>query len=260
MTIKILLFKVKKGLSVLRPKRIKKLCRVLKKDKPYHKELVSKLRKLKIKILKKFSLETWKWYGDNHVRMTYLVKIGGKKYVLKATKGFEQKSQNSIAFQKLFNNKFDFIPKGYDILVDGYLVSVTEFIKSYSFNEAVAIGSVNEKNIDIFLEQIVDILNQLDAENIVHCDMAAVNLLVEQRTNKLFVIDWDTVCSMKYNLVSDAFPHNSTTQPVEGGFMYDDAYALSILFKSLNIRNIETDELFKKIEEKIGKNVFIAKY
>ena len=258
---KIVIFKIKQIISKIKPSYVKKIRRVLVKTKRYHKEVLKKIKNSNIRIIKKYSLGTWKWYGDNHVRMTYLAKIGRKKYILKATKGFERKSSNSIYFQKLFNDKFDFIPKGFDVPIDGYLVSMTEFIKSYSFKEAVSLGIVNESNVDFFLKQAADILEQLDNENIVHCDLADVNLLVEIKTNKLFVIDWDTVCSKKYNLVSDGFPHKITTRSLDNGqYVYDDAYAFYILFKSLGFKNLNHNAMFKTIENKIDKNTFVANY
>ena len=241
-----------------KPSIIKKRIRLFKKTFKYHKNAIHQLKKKGFKKIKKYSLNTWKYYGINHVRMTYIANyIGGERYIIKVTRGFDVKSSNSIKFQELFNNRFDFIPKGFSLKLDNFICQVHKFIDSFCFDELKQKEKINENNIVNFLKQSIHILDELSKEEIVHCDLVGVNLIIEKKTNKLFLIDWDTVCSKKYNLVSDAFPPQTTKRSINGKFVYDDAYSFQVLFGGLKINKSIMNPYYDKILSMVNRNVWI---
>ena len=93
--------------------RLKKLVDKEKKKKKkllmqntdeYRKEIIDQLIDGGWKKIRKYSLSTWKYYGVDHIRLTFMAEKSGQKYIIKVTKGFEDKINNSIKFQNMFNN------------------------------------------------------------------------------------------------------------------------------------------------------------
>ena len=252
------LHKVKSFFAFLKPKRIRKSLFVTRKIKPYIREVKPELKSNGFKGIKSYHKITWKYYGKDKVRFTFLAEQHGRKYVIKIAKGFDKKMNNSIYFQKKFNDIFDFIPKGGELLLEGYKCYYTELIDSEKF--AFAFNSNKSSILDSFLNQANYILDRLNEFKIVHCDLEEVNILVEKKTHKIYLIDWDTICSNKLGLDCFEFPAYTIKRFVDGSYIFDDAYSFSTLFKRyVDHDSLMKNPLFQQIEEKIGRNEHIMK-
>ena len=115
--VRVRLFKIK---QLFNSKARQKRKNITINTESYRKEVEKQLCDLGYANIKKYSLSTWKYYGVDRVRLTFLAARNGKKYVIKVTKGFEDKLNNSIRFHKRFNDEFSFIPKGDEIKTSGY--------------------------------------------------------------------------------------------------------------------------------------------
>lgn len=215
----------------------------------------SKLKKHGFKRIKRFSLLTWKYYGQNFIRITMLAFLDDKKYVLKINKGESQKVKNSISFQKNFNNIFDFIPKGIFIDVYGYDCLAVEYIDAVSFDRVSR--SIVSTHLDSLIEQTILILDKFNAYKIVHCDLESVNVLLEKKSNKIFVIDFDTVSGDGF--YGGSLPPNTIKRITADGAIYDDAYSFVQLFKRFKVNGIDQNPNFKKLEQLIDRNCIIRK-
>lgn len=223
----------------------------------YRDEIVAQLRQKGFDDIQDYSLSTWKFYGIDRIRLTFLAMYRSKKYVIKATRGFEEKINNSIRFQTQFNDVFSFIPKGFEVQLNGYVAYATEHIEAYPFQWAKYI--INAFNLDGFLQQANDILDQLEEYRIVHCDLESVNLLITKDYH-IILIDWDTCCSDLVGLHCDSFPkHTIKIKQSDGQTVYDDAYSFCVLFERMGIKGLEDNRLFQKLQSKIGRNVRIVR-
>ncbi|MDO4957590.1 MAG: hypothetical protein Q4E60_11315 [Bacteroidales bacterium] len=83
--------------------------------------------------IRSYSIGSWKYYNDDCLRVTFSACKDRRKYIIKIAKGFENKIRNSIKFQELFQNEFDFIPKGREIKLDGYVAYITEYLDCFPF-------------------------------------------------------------------------------------------------------------------------------
>lgn len=232
---------------------------LIEKTEPYKNEVIAQLRMLGYKRIRVYSLSTWKYYGKNQIRLTFLATLYGKKYVIKTTRGFENKILNSIRFQNMFNDSFDFIPKGFEIKMDGYVGYATEFIPSYPFSWATYF--INNHNAEYYIAQVNRILDELNRFKIVHCDLESVNVLVSKGRDdhKIYIIDWDTSCSEIVGLHCDHFPGYTIKRPLEDGrYLYDDAFSFTCLFKRCKINSLDELGSFKELVGKIGRNIHIS--
>ena len=173
------------------------------------------------------------------------------------TRGFEDKLNNSIKFQQMFNERFIFIPKGFQVAFDGYVGYATEYIKSFPFYCVRYLYT--RSNIDGLLTQVNSILDQLNEYKIVHCDLESVNVLISTIERKLYIIDWDTCCSDPINLHCEHFPAYTIKRRVDNGkYLYDDAYSFFTLFERLNIDGLAEKQGFMELKNKIGRNTHVA--
>ena len=247
---------VKRILRNLKPSKIRKFLFITKKMHRHILCVKPTLIKEGFEQLKPYHKLTWKYYGENNVRFTFLGKKNLKTYVIKVAKGFDEKMENSILFQRKFNDVFNFIPHGEEFVLNGYKCYYTELINSVSLS--FSLKGANSKTIDFFLEQANYILDELNKFKIVHCDLEEVNILVEKSTSKLYLIDWDTACSSTLGLNCYAFPAYTIKKHVDNKLVFDDAYSFSVLFKRyLDCKSLSDNPLFLRIIEKIGRNEHI---
>ena len=249
---------IKEFVGKFKPSRIKKIFFLSRKLRPYISKVKPELIKNGFTKISSYNRLTWKYYGSDRIRFTLLGYKHGKKYVIKFAKGFDEKMNNSIFLQSKFNDVFDFIPKGGEFVLNGYKCYYTEFVDSNSFS--FAMKTANGELVDELIHQANCILDALNTYKIVHCDLEEVNILVEKTSNKIYLIDWDTVCSSQLGLSCTAFPDCTIKKRVEKETIYDDAYSFSTLFK----RYVKNDILynnfnFNSIEEKIGRNVHVVR-
>lgn len=251
-------YAIKTFIGKFKPSRVKKVIFLSWKLHPFTSKVKPELIKSGFTNIRPYNKLTWKYYGSDRIRFTLMGYKNGKKYVIKFAKGFDEKMNNSIVLQSKFNDILDFIPKRGEIILNGYKCYFTEFIDSNSFS--FAMKTANGELIDEFMHQANCILDALNTYKIVHCDLEEVNILVEKNSHKIYLIDWDTVCSSQLNLNCTAFPDCTIKKHVGEEIIYDDAYSFFTLFK----RYVEKDILdknfnFKSIKEKIGRNVHIVK-
>ena len=249
---------IKLKLSILIKKvDIRLLFKFLKrysKIRPYHKNALSQLKKLNFKHIRKHSFSTWKYYGKNLVRFTYKGTLDSKTYLIKCSKGFEEKAQNSILFQETFNDVFDFIPKGFTLPLEGFYGQAFSFIKSYPFYYFKYF--VTKENSGNFTEQICKILDNLNSFKIVHCDINSVNVLIERKSNKLFLIDFDTCISHKVGLLCHDVPRSKYATLTQNTAIYDDAKAFFELLDEINKHlSVFSKEDLESLRSRIGRNV-----
>lgn len=249
------LYYLRKKISQLKFSRIKKRNYVFKHIGKYYSDVKNQLKILGFKKIKTFSLSTWKFVKEDVVRFTLVANLDNRKYLIKCGKGFDEKINNSIRFQILFNDEFDFIPKGKELIIDGYKAYLTEFIESVSFDDYCRFSDI--KDIDELIKQTNVALDKLNEKKIVHCDLESVNVLIQKKTNKIFLIDFDTCCSKEYNLfcAPNAFPGYTIKQFFEDCVVYDDAYSFYELFKRYNFADIEKLDSFNTLKNKIGRNI-----
>ena len=173
------------------------------------------------------------------------------------TRGFEDKVNNSIRFQQMFNDIFNFIPKGFQVPFDGYVGYSTEYIKSFPFYGVRYL--YNRSNIDYLLTQVNSILDQLNEYRIVHCDLETVNVLISKKDRRVYIIDWDTCCSNAIELHCEHFPAYTIKRRVDDDkYLYDDAYSFFTLFERLNIDGLDEMQEFMELKYKIGRNTHVA--
>ena len=252
--VRVRLFKIK---QLFNSKARQKRKNITINTESYRKEVEKQLCDLGYANIKKYSLSTWKYYGVDRVRLTFLAARNGKKYVIKVTKGFEDKLNNSIRFHKRFNDEFSFIPKGDEIKLTGYVGYETEYIPSYPFSLAKYI--IDKSNVAEYLKQVNSILDQLAKYSIVHCDLDHVNLLISKKDRRLYIIDWDTCCSDVVGLYCQHFPAYTIKRKAEDDrFIYDDAFSFCTLFRRLGIDGLENIEEFSKLTKKVDTNIHIA--
>lgn len=249
------LYEIRKIISKFKPSNIKKKKMIWKKLNPYFFDVKKQLTELGFRHIKPYSLKTWKCYAGNAIRLTTTCNFDNKKYIVKCGKGFDEKINNSIRFQILFNDEFDFIPKGKELIIDGYKAYLTEFIESVSFDDYCRFSDI--KDIDKLIKQTNVVLDKLNEKKIVHCDLESVNVLIQKKTDKMFIIDFDTCCSEKFGLycAPDAFPGYTIKQHLEDCIIYDDAYSFYELFKRYNFVGIEKLDSFNALKNKIGRNI-----
>jgi len=252
---RIILYFLKKKISKFKLSWIKKRNYVLKHVGKHYIAVKHQLKNLGYKRIKKYSLSTWKYVKENVVRFTLSAEFDKKKYLVKCGKGFDEKINNSIRFQTLFNDEFDFIPKGKELIIEGYKAYITEFINSVSFDGFCRFSNISE--IDKLIQQANVILDKFDDKEVVHCDLESVNVLIQKKTNKMFLIDFDTCCSKKYGLhcASNAFPGYTIKQYFEDRIIYDDAYSFCELFKRYKKDEVIKLDSFRRLKEKIGRNI-----
>ena len=244
--VKTFLSNVKKA---LKPNIRKKRKDLKSNTEKYRKEIVFQLFETGYRDIKDYSLSTWKFYGIDHVRLTFKAKKDNFTYIIKVTKGFEEKVNNSIKLQNKFNDVFSFIPKGFEIHLDGYVGYATEYIPSYPFLWSKYF--IDKKIVDSYLTQINYILDELYKYRIVHCDLEEVNVLVSKKDKKLYIIDWDTCCSDIIGLDCEHFPGYTIKRKTnDNKYIYDDAYSFCTLLKRLNIDDLEEKEGFIKIKKR----------
>ena len=250
----------KKLLYGLKPKNLYKRLYILFKTKKYHKEVVLQLKKQGFKNIQKYSLSTWKYYGADRVRLTYLSLYEGKKLVLKVTKGFDKKTLNGLHFITKYGNMLDFSPYGFEIKIDGYISYATLFFDSFSFNDVLQTASL--ARLSHFLEQFCTILDSLNNLGIVHCDLEGVNILVEKNSDKLLLIDFDTACSKDNFLSCSEFPINGIKyRDACDNIVYDDAFSVLTLVKRMPFSEQQLEQLFwfKELKTKVGRNTQVRK-
>lgn len=249
------LYFFKKKLRQLRPGLLKKKFLIVKKLKNHYYFVKKKLNSFGFTHIKKYSLSTWKYYGEDLIRFTVLANCRNKKYIIKCGIGFDKKIGNSIRFQNLFGDVFDFVPKGKELAIDGYKTYITEFIDSVSFDDYLHYADLRE--MDFLLKQANIILDYFNEENIVHCDLESVNVLIQKKSNKMYIIDFDTCCSEKNKLFcdSDAFPNYTIKQRLYDRIVYDDAYSFFKLFERYKNKSIVDLSYFCILKEKIGRNI-----
>lgn len=248
---------IKRFFGKFKPSRIRKLFFVTKKINPYISEVEPILSRHGFKKIKPCNKMTWKFYGVNNVRFTLFAIKDSKKVIIKIAKGFDEKMRNSISFQTRFNDVFDFIPKGKEFVIDGYKCYFTEYINSIDFSSALK--GADKKGIDSYLSQANIILDELNKYKIVHCDLEEVNILVDRKSHKLYLIDWDTVCSDLLGFYCDAFPAYTIKKHTDNQMLFDDAYSFSVLFRRYVMGGaLDNNALYKNIEEKIGRNTHIT--
>lgn len=248
---------IKRFFGKFKPSRIRKLFFVTKKLKPYVFEVKSILNRNEFKKIRPYNKMTWKFYGTDRVRFTLLAFKDSKKVIIKAAKGFDEKMSNSIAFQSRFNKTFNFIPKGSEFIIDGYKCYFTEYIESTDFSSSMK--KADKKTLDSYLTQVNTILDELDKYKIVHCDLEEVNILIENKSNKIYLIDWDTVCSGPLGLYCNAFPEFTIKMHIDNRTLFDDAYSFCILFKRyVKPETLNNNDLYKNIENKVGRNTHVA--
>ena len=251
---------LKKILHNFKPKVFGKKIFILIKTHKYHKDVVLQLKKQGFKHIKKYSLQTWKYYGNNLVRLTYTSFFNGKKIVIKVAKGFDKKTLNGLKFITLFGNRIDFTPSGFEIKIDGFISYATFFLETISFNSVIK--SISTNDLPNYLEQFCKILDCLYDLGIVHCDLESVNILVEKDTKKLFLIDFDTACSRGNELNCDEFPTNGIRQTNKNGqSVYDDAFSILTLINRMPFTKEELSKIYwyNELIKKIGRNVYIRK-
>ena len=237
----------------------KKRKAVKKNADKYRKEIVEQLKESGYFNIKNYSLSTWKYYGIDSVRLTFIAKKAGsdKRYIIKVTKGFEDKVNNSIKFQKRFNDEFSFIPKGDEIKLNDYVGYATEYIPSYSFS--LAKYYIDKSNVNYYLNQVNSILDELSRYKIVHCDLEQVNILVSKEDKKIYLIDWDTCCSEMLGFSCQHFPGYTIKRKTENNkFIYDDAFSFYTLFNRLGIDGLDELEPFIELKKKINENIHVA--
>ena len=257
---KILFFTFRNSLSNFNVKKRRKISNRAKQLKALSNDALIQLKKKGFKSLRRAFLPTWKKY-DRGSRMTFLGKKGHKFYVIKVFYGYDEKATNSINFQNKFNSLLDFIPKGFELKLDGFKCLVTEFIDNYNFSYMKYI--VNDNNILYFLKQIVSILNELYNFRIVHCDLENVNILIQKKTFKLFLIDFDTCCSEDGSFHCSLFPKNTIKQAAESdlgtAFIYDDAFSFvqHISRWGVKFNNNDVQLLIDEIKSFVGRNIYV---
>lgn len=248
---------IKRFFGNFKPSKLRKLAHLSRKIKPYFLEVKPELDKDGFKRIKPCNKSTWKFYGDNKVRFTLSAIKESKKVIIKIARGFDDKMDNSIIFQKRFNSEFDFIPKGTQVILNGFKCYFTECIDYTEMSSVIKESSPDLLN--YFLTQVNQILDELNKYKIVHCDLEEVNILIEKKSHKLFLIDWDTVCSASLGLNCVAFPNYTIKKRIDNRIIYDDAYSFSVIFKRYVKPEILDDSpLFKNIEEKIGRNIHLV--
>lgn len=248
---------IKRILKFLKPSNVHKRFCVSKKMKPYCNEVLINLKRVGFRNIKAYSKLTWKYYGKDRVRFTYKATRDSKMWLIKIAKGFDEKMSNSIAFQSRFNDIFNFIPKGSELIIDGYKCYFTEYIESINFS--FSLKKADKKNLDSYLTQVNNILDELDKYKIVHCDLEEVNILVENKSNRIYLIDWDTVVSGPSGLYCNAFPDFTIKMHIDNRAIYDDAYSFCILFKRyVKPETLNNSSLYKNIENKVGRNTHVT--
>ena len=238
-------------IDFLKITEIKKRIGKIRDLRVYDKDVRNQLKTHLFKSIKRVSLSTWKFYGTDKIRVTYTAKKGKKKFLIKCTKGFDEKTNNSIRFQLLFNDIFTFIPKGFELKMNGYHCLVTEFINSYPFSFAKYL--INKKNADCFIRQLINILDAFYKYDLTHCDINSVNILIDKKSLKLYVIDFDTCCSGKYGLMCHDFPRSRYSVVDAVSVTFDDARAMCGLLSDLNVSILLNNHLFDQIKERTGR-------
>ena len=238
--------------SLFKIEKIKKRNRIIRESKNNVEDILRQLKKQGFYNITKCSIYTWKYYnnGDN-LRITFSAFKNGKKYFLKVSKNF-QMVKNSISFYKYFNDVFDFIPKGGEILLDGYDCYYTEFIDCYSFYELTPYLRIN---IDRYLLEIMHILNELDKYKLVHRDLETYNIFFSKKDLKLYLFDFDTCYCEKYKLDSD-YVLDNLVNIIDGKVYFDDAFSFLTIIDRLKILGIEENYNYKNIKAAIGRNTY----
>ena len=241
---------IKLWLSSLKFEKLKRKCKCLIRSRKLRPDIIKKLKDYGFSRIRIVSIQSWKCYTDDSIRATFSGYLDKQKYIIKISKGFDDKLNNSIAFYKRFNGVFDFVPNGKEITIDGYKCLITEPIIFFEFYQ---IKKLLLKNQDVFIKQMIVVLNCFNNYKIIHRDFETYNWLFDKKTFKLYVIDYDTCYCERFNLGNFVVP-KIHIQNVEGGAMFDDSYSLISILNE----NSFSQSNIQKIEEMVGRNYMIS--
>ena len=245
-------FKVelKKVISFFLNKKKEKLMRF------HYRKVVEYLRTLNgFGKIKPIFVETWKYYGFDHVRFSLLVTFKSKPYIAKVVKGWDERTRNGIKVFDTYSKLFDFVPKGQELKHLDYVINLNEFIDSFTFDKARIYCDASSFN--YVLTQLCEILDKLNEFKIVHCDIDDSNILIQKRTYKVFIVDFDTCNSSILDLHNDTFPTNALRQSSENCDIYDDAWAIMQLLNKVRFVDVKSLPSYKELENRIGQNTYI---
>ena len=238
--------------DVFKFNKIKRKNNVLKHSKNDLKIIKKELEKIGFSRIKNYSIGSWKCYENGkYLRVTLCALYKGNKVFIKVGKNFD-KVDNSIAFQKIFNGKLDFIPSGEEIIIPGYSCYITEFIDCYSFYE---FEPYFKNHIGTYLDKIIEILKIFDKYKLVHCDLETYNIIFRKKDYKMFLIDFDTCQSKLLNLATDNVPE-TIVHKVNGKVVFDDAYSFYTIIERLKINGIDKNKKYLELESLVGNNTF----
>lgn len=238
--------KLKTFLSCLRPNRLK----IIVKSNSYFK-LVKKILKQKgYKKLKRANLLTWKNEFNGFWRITLSGIIERKKVIIKATEKKFKQVQNNANFCKIFEGKFSF-------LVPTRLIEDTNFslLEVLYLKHSIPLSKINllyKKMPDYILKQILNMLQVLGNNDLIHCDFQSNNILFDYKNEKLFLIDFDTVFSRNHNLGIKLSPYLPCRKNGEDT-IYDDAFSAIVLLESNKSITSKDNPIYFEIKNMIGK-------
>ena len=202
--------------------------------------------------LKSYIPHTWK--TDNlNIRIVFVAQKENKKWLIKAD-GNSKRGQFTANFYKLFNGKFDFIPIGYNLDDGVFFYDIKEYIPHYTFLEY---KSVMRKNVDVYLQQAIYILNSFNAFKIIHCDLEGHNIIFDKRSKKMIIVDFDSWHSDLFQNQSSKTPPKWDIYKKGGLNVFFFSYCFVRIFKKLQLPDLNNNHYFNELENMIGKNIYM---
>lgn len=233
--------------------------RIIKNQmKPHCKKCIEYLKSINgIQKIKPVFVDTWKYYGYDHVRFSYFVRINSKNYIAKFVKGWDEKTNNGIKVFEKYSTLFDFVPKGQKRIFLDYVINFNDYIDSFTFDKARLFCNV--KCFNDIIAQLCDILDSLNKYKIVHCDIDDTNILIQKKTFKVFIVDFDTSNSSILDLQNNLFPTHAIRQEFERYDIYDDAWAIKQLLDKVTFLDVRLLPSYSELVKRIGRNTFTVK-
>ena len=226
--------------------------------KPHYKNVFKYLASIDgVHKIKPIFVDTWKYYGFEHVRFSLLIERYSKQYVVKVVKGWDDKTKNGIKVFDKYSELFDFVPKGQNVNYLDYVLNINEYINSFTFDKSRLY--CNDRQFDFIIYDLCRILDKLNEYKVVHCDIDDTNILIQKKSYKVFIVDFDTCNSSILDLHNDLFPTHAIRQKLDGYDLYDDAWAIKQLLDKVTFTDAKLLPSYQELVKRIGRNTYFVK-
>lgn len=214
--------------------------------------------------VEKFSPDTWR-YGrgkDKAFRRYYIAWKRGKKFFIKVATENDSSVQNEIEIQTILSEKkYRWTPT---CIISNKKFYGNKSILVVEYEEGLRRFQLpsSEKEFDLICSEFVEILDALNEIGLVHSDIHAGNLMIDELKN-LYVLDFGISRFVdKENGVDYIARPGTFYQKIGNIRRYDDAYSFVCLMERLKLpEQWKSLHYYKEIEKRINRccsNVWVG--